>query len=384
MCLDQFLSHRNVSENSNSNQNTDGLIDTSVSQIINQFAQADLHSDDDAFRLWLSRKKEERKLRTGSSSGTTRSASPTQNNVSFQIPINDGERKAETGTARASSPALSLVPSQLSAATINTHPTQLDLEELLTKRARSQQAFLAWVARKEVSVCHLLTAHTHPNTRFEGTTTAQEESLRRKMEKEKEVQLVQQHQEQQRKEREKEAIRRWKLEKVRKDKEAEERREREAAEEEERKRQREKLGNEAFEAWRKEKEKNGGSLKGNLNLYNTGPFAAHSHRWLDIVPPSGSHKHQRLSKAQQSQLHELLSPPNLYKDYVLYETMAPNYKIKYPSQVASGGVGLCLSSFETNLIPPPPQPQAPKPSPVIKKPPKKPVARACRPKVITK
>ncbi|KAJ3290296.1 hypothetical protein HDU79_003398 [Rhizoclosmatium sp. JEL0117] len=341
-------------------------IDTSVSQIINQFAQADLHSDDDAFRLWLSRKKEERKLRSGSSSGTTRSASPTQNNVSFQIPINDGERKAETGTARASSPALSLAPSQLSAATINTHPTQLDLEELLTKRARSQQAFLAWVARKEEQ------------------QLAQEESLRRKMEKEKEVQLVQQHQEQQRKEREKEAIRRWKLEKVRKDKEAEERREREAAEEEERKRQREKLGNEAFEAWRKEKEKNGGSLKGNLNLYNTGPFAAHSHRWLDIVPPSGSHKHQRLSKAQQSQLHELLSPPNLYKDYVLYETMAPNYKIKYPSQVASGGVGLCLSSFETNLIPPPPQPPAPKPSPVIKKPPRKPVARACRPKVITK
>ncbi|KAJ3065956.1 hypothetical protein HDU98_010698 [Podochytrium sp. JEL0797] len=165
-------------------------------------------------------------------------------------------------------------------------------------------------------------------------------------------QAAREQQEAQRRVREHRAIEQWKAEKTLKDKQAEEQRVKEEQAMEELKAEKQRKCNAAFLAWKREKE--------SASKENTANFAPHSHRWIDIVSPvlrapnAGPPKRGKAKQPPQ----ELLSPPHLYKDYCMYEEMAPNYKVKYPSQVASGGVGLCLNSFETRLCPPPPEPKA--------------------------
>ncbi|KAJ3031219.1 UNVERIFIED_CONTAM: hypothetical protein HDU68_005825 [Siphonaria sp. JEL0065] len=341
-------------------------IDATVHQIINQFAQADLHSDDDAFRSWLQKKKADRKLNHRGSSNTTRSVSP-----SIQPSIPSPQPQPASASAAFQSQFQHQMNSQLysdreddngkenmSRSRTPNQQHQNELDALLVKRARSQQAFMAWVAHKEEQQLAL------------------EEAQRRQLQREKEQQLIRQHQEAQRKDRERAAIARWNADKAAALKAAEEAALKSAEEIRIRNDEKRRQCSAAFDQWRRTKQEqltkqtqaaqqHHPHNNNNNNNNKTMPFVAHSHRWIDIVSPTMSHTHQHLHQKKKSTTNnhpqELLSPPNLYKDYSMYEKMAPNYKIKYPSQVASGGVGLCLNIFETKLCPPPPPPPPTKP-----------------------
>ncbi|KAJ3126072.1 hypothetical protein HK100_010449 [Physocladia obscura] len=312
---------------------------------ISHFAHLDLHADDIAFRDWLQRKKAQRRLRTKTDSTSaalsTRTTSPASaavlptSDVKSPPPRSKKSLSVSLDYEEISEPKSVIISAQ--------QPQQTELDALLQQRARSQQAFLAWVQRKEEEKVNL------------------EEKQRRKQARESKQAQVTQQQESLRRKRQQEAIRKWQVEKDLEKAKLESLQDAQKREQEKINEEKRRQSEDAFNKWAQEKlkQQQQQQQEQNKNIFN--PFVAHLQRWIDVNPTIVKYNEhidkQARRKSRNPPPQELLSPPHLYRDFPLYQSSAPNYIIKYPSQVASGGVGLSLAMFDnktnTQSVPPP-------------------------------
>ncbi|KAI8612177.1 hypothetical protein BC830DRAFT_1171291 [Chytriomyces sp. MP71] len=314
---------------------------TNLRATIEQLAQLDLHTPDEAFAEWLRRKRANARpnvsphlafagpgvarARAHASCATSRTATPAP---SPSIAAAPKPRSAVGVHARFEAPTPIPVATKS-----ETHERQKRFDEMLRKKARSQKAFLAWLERKEE------TRIVEEGRAVRKAQAKAEEEERERTRQEAKAQRVKAALEQWQHEKQEEEARQRALELERQ----------QQREQEERAKQ--ERAKEAFKAWRERVDK-----EAHTNPTPKTPFASHSHRWIDIMPTAAhlvgsAHLAEQPKKNKLGYPHsklEVLSPPNLYKDYSLYQTMAPSYIIKYPSQVASGGVGLSLSYFNPN------------------------------------
>ncbi|KAJ3237252.1 hypothetical protein HDU81_009758, partial [Chytriomyces hyalinus] len=280
-------------------------------EAIAAIAQMDLHTNDDAFSRWLARKKKRAEL---------------QNSHALQQRDTFTQKAhADLHTAAHTSPRInehsSLHRSSQSAAS-----RQAQLDEMLKKRTRSQEAFIAWWERKE-----------------EARLQAEEKEQRAKQAAELLI-LAQQTAEQVKAARVEAALKRWSHDKLEEYRRRVENEQAECALQQQKEREKREQAKIAFKNWRtrvEQEEKSAAAHAPNQ------PFAKHTNRWIDIpvehAPPPPKSKTAYLHPSKEL---PILAPHNLYKDYSLYQQMAPSYLIKYPTQVASGGVGLSLHQFD--------------------------------------
>ncbi|KAJ3242005.1 hypothetical protein HDU81_008877 [Chytriomyces hyalinus] len=281
-------------------------------EAIAAFAQMDLHTNDDAFSRWLARKKK-------------RAEQQNSHHTLQQRETFTQKAHADLHTAVHASPRInehsSLHRSSQSAAS-----RQAQLDEMLKKRTRSQEAFIAWLERKE-----------------EARLQAEEKEQREKQAAEMLI-LEQQKAEQVKAARVDAALKRWSHDKLEENRRRAEKEQAERALQQQKERQKREQAKIAFQNWRKRVEQ---EEKYSAAHAPNQPFAKHTNRWIDIpvehAPPPPKSKTAYLHPSKEL---PILAPHNLYKDYSLYQQMAPSYLIKYPTQVASGGVGLSLNQFD--------------------------------------
>ncbi|KAJ3114785.1 hypothetical protein HDU96_001674 [Phlyctochytrium bullatum] len=360
--------------------------DASIDDVISQFAEMDLHSDEIAFREWAKKKREQKKRQRMHAPLATRSASPSSNfevsqrshitSPSLASPTTPSSRRGRHGSGpeategrsgrtsamsvgagdltsegsrrnagtgrfpRASSVSLVQAPSSVSKPSLDEllELEQAKLAEFLARRQRSEAAFLAWVEKKETMA-------------VEHEIKAREEARKARLA----AQVAEKKKEEQH-ERAQQAIDEWKKRKEMEEaaeKAAQEAKVRRALKKELRKKEQ---GSKAFEEWKRRLAERPPSSFGpsDLDIY------PHPSPWRNVVDD-----HQRVSssaprpkggsnsKSGQG-LPEYLSPPLLYREHSYYSNMAPDYVRKYRIWVAAGGQGLALgeNNLAVSLIPP--------------------------------
>ncbi|KAI8841057.1 hypothetical protein BJ741DRAFT_705856 [Chytriomyces cf. hyalinus JEL632] len=275
------------------------------------FAQMDLHTNDDAFSRWLARKKKRAELQN---------SRPLQQEDTLNQKANTDVHTAAHASPKVTEHSSVLRSNQTAAS------RQAQLDDMLKKRTRSQKAFIAWLERKE-----------------EARLQAEEKEQREKQAAEL-LFLEQQKAEQIKAARVEAALKRWSQDKLEENRKRVEKEQAERALQQQKERQKREQAKTAFKNWRKRVEQEEKDTAGHSSNI---PFAKHTNRWIDIpvdhVPNPPKSKTAYLHNSKEL---PILAPHNLYKDYSLYQQMAPSYLIKYPTQVASGGVGLSLNQFD--------------------------------------
>ncbi|KAJ3403145.1 hypothetical protein HDV05_008041 [Chytridiales sp. JEL 0842] len=311
----QTIQNNNVSFASTCNSSSSNA-PTDLSDIISSFVEMDLHSEEAAFKNWLAKKKQ----RQGSfQSGRSTPARQASRDVSLRAsPV----PPQPSGHSRSMSPAVFATAKKeaepVRKVPLSTHlkPTDLtsltppQLNSILSKRAKAEKAFKAWLLKKEEEEWDRLEAERIKNEAIQQKNL---EEARKRAEKERRAQ---------------EAVDRWNEEKKRAEEERKEKQRRKEEEEREAERRRREMGEQAFREWKKRHQE--------TVVEPDVPFYVHKNRWVDVsVPPTRKTSTTTRKATKKSEEPPLLSPPHLYASRDLYTRLTPTYILKYPLQVPS-------------------------------------------------
>ncbi|KAJ3057272.1 hypothetical protein HK097_009931 [Rhizophlyctis rosea] len=295
---------------------------------IQTYCDIDMHKGEEAFRCWVEGKR-------SASRQSTHRGSPRIDRMTHEpIPYLTRIHNSRNGE---SEPILiyqsSNRPPPSPHLTTSTHhalnKTYLSPKDLSQQRKeRNESAFRAWLSRKNEQ-SHILSIHRSTETSRRLAKQVEEDEKRLK------------HSEKVRKE-----LKEWARGK--REKEKEERMERENKERERYllERARKAKGDAAFKDWVRNVRWRG---EGTDREAQWVPKQA----WVDVVPKqeADSVGQSKIlgSKMKTPRKAGVLSPPHLYREYELYERLAPEYLRKYRILVASGGMGMHHVSKETNI-----------------------------------